>query len=295
MKKFLEFLYFIFFIIFFLFLLFYLYNNNFTLKSINQNLIDYGVQDVKKEIYISTPILNIDRIFEYHNNYISNFNLTNSGILEWTNFYRRQNNLLELKQNNVLDKIATLRAKDMFEGNYFAHYSDLGIGAPQIAEEVGYEYISIGENIALGNFKDDKELVDAWMNSPNHKANILSSKYNEIGIAVMYGDFYNKDENKIQKVWIAVQVFGKSIGDCQKPDENLKNQIEILEREINILRLEIENLQKDLFEKINNLTRQQIYNYNSLVNNYNKKIAEYKNLVVKYNLQVEIFNQCINL
>ncbi|MCS6789305.1 MAG: CAP domain-containing protein, partial [Patescibacteria group bacterium] len=219
MKKFLNtFLNIIFSLIIFSALFYFFQNYQFQLvKEIQQKSINDQIKNIQEEISTPAPVLKI--------NQEDNFILTNIGILKWTNFYRFQNNLKELNENNILDKIATLRAKDMFEKQYFAHYSNEGIGSPQIAKEVGYEYISIGENIALGNFKDDKELVDAWMNSPGHRKNILDSKYNEIGIALMKGDFYNQSQNKLQKVWIAVQVFGRPIGNCLKPDENLKNQI----------------------------------------------------------------------
>lgn len=283
-------------IITFLISLFYLYQNyqKFFLIKIKEDVIDYQIKNLSQDIFSPPPVLNIKN----DTNYI----LTNNGIFNWTNFYRKENNLLELKSNNILDKIATLRAKDMFEKNYFSHYSESGIGAGEIAKEVGYEYISIGENIALGNFKDDKALVDAWMASPGHRSNILSSKYNEIGIAVMKEDFYDKEKNEFQKVWIAVQIFGKPIGDCQKPDENLRKEIESLEQEINALKLKIENLYQELISKTNNFKKENISNYNNivilynnLVQDYNEQFARYKSLVGKYNLQVEMFNQCINL
>ncbi|MCX7589342.1 MAG: CAP domain-containing protein [Patescibacteria group bacterium] len=299
MKKFLNtFLNIIFSLIIFSALFYFFQNYQFQLvKEIQQKSINDQIKNIQEEISTPAPVLKI--------NQEDNFILTNIGILKWTNFYRFQNNLKELNENNILDKIATLRAKDMFEKQYFAHYSNEGIGAPQIAKEVGYEYISIGENIALGNFKDDKELVDAWMNSPGHRKNILDSKYNEIGIALMKGDFYNQSQNKLQKVWIAVQVFGRPIGNCLKPDENLKNQIKDLENQLNNLKIQIENLKNELSLKIGILDRNNInsiknYNdlvvfYNNLVNNYNYQLTIYKKLVAKYNLQVEMFNQCINL
>lgn len=228
--------------------------------------------------------------------------LTISGILEWTNFYRGQNKLVDLKENPILDKIAELRVGDMFEKQYFAHYSEEGIGAPQIAEKLGYEYIAIGENIALGNFKNDKDLVDAWMESAKHKENILNPKYTEIGIAVKRSLFKDEKTSKEEEVWIAVQVFGRPLSFCQKPDENLKTQIESLQYEINTLKIKANELYANLnknqilrsLEEIK-IYNQKVWEYNNLVNEINKKISQLKILIAKYNLQVEIFNQCIKL
>ncbi|MGC8775865.1 MAG: CAP domain-containing protein [Minisyncoccia bacterium] len=280
---------------------YFLENNKFKISfpEIKVENLNQAVVDLKKEV-LSPPPLN--------NNLLKNdstqndFLLTNAGILKWTNFYRNQNNLSDLKQNNLLDQVATLRAKDMFEKQYFAHYSNQGIGAPQVAEQIGYEYIAIGENIALGNFRDDKDLVTAWMNSPSHRENILNSKYTEIGIAVMNGVFKDGEMDEPKKVWIAVQIFGKPMSFCQKPDENLKLKIESLKKETQDLEAEAK-IEYDYLSQNNILhSREEIidYNkkvwaYNDLINKIKFKLAELNSLIGKYNLQVEMFNQCISL
>jgi uncharacterized protein YkwD len=262
-------------------------NNN--LKQLNE-----PINEIKNEVSLPDPIISKQTTEE-------KTNLTNQGILNWTNFYRQQNGLQNLNLSQKLNDIATLRAKDMFEKQYFSHYSPTGIGAPQIAADLNYEYIAIGENIALGNFKNDKDLVDAWMSSPGHRANILNSKYTDIGIAVMYGKFKDEKMEKEENVWIAVQVFSKPMT-CIKPDENLKN-------EINSLKPEIENLKQqasDMYDYLskNNVLHsreevinfnEKVLNYNNLVKTINEKIEELKVLAAKYNLQVEMFNNCINL
>lgn len=268
----------------------FLNNLDLNVKKINSNL-----ETIIEEKNLPEPL------FVYTPQSPKNF-LTVSGILKWTNFYRVQNGLVSLKENPILDKIAALRVDDMFEKQYFAHYSKEGAGAPQIAEKLGYEYIAIGENIALGNFKDDEDLVNAWMESTKHKENILSFKYTEIGIAVKRSFFKDEKMSREEEVWIAVQVFGRPLSFCQKPDENLKSQIESFQYEVNILKIKASEIYTDLNKNQILKSREEIetYNqkiqeYNNLVNEINKKISQLKILISKYNLQVEIFNQCVKL
>jgi uncharacterized protein YkwD len=275
-----------------------LYNNevkNLKPIEINNNLkqLNESLNKIKNEVSLPEPIV-LKRTAQ-------ETNLTNEGILNWTNFYRQQNALQNLNLSQKLNDIATLRAKDMFEKQYFSHYSPNGIGAPQIAADLNYEYIAIGENIALGNFKNDKDLVNAWMSSPGHRANILNSKYTDIGIAVMYGKFKDEQTGQEQNIWIAVQIFSKPML-CLKPDENLKNKINSLKSEIESLKQQASDIY-DYLSKNNVLrSREEIINFNEKVSNYNnlvkiinKKIEELKVLIAKYNLQVEMFNNCINL
>jgi uncharacterized protein YkwD len=90
----------------------------------------------------------------------------------------------------------------MFENQYFAHESPTGEKVSDLAKKFGYDFLLIGENLAMGNFSSDEDLVLAWMESPGHRENILNEKYQEIGVAVKKGIFEGKE------VWIAVQHFG---------------------------------------------------------------------------------------
>lgn len=216
------------------------------------------------------------------------------GILNFTNSQRKTNGLLPpLSQNSKLDKVAILRVKDMFEKEYFEHKSPSGVGASDIAHDIGYEFILVGENIALGNFASDEDLVQAWMNSPGHRANILNNRYTEIGIATERGLYKGK------KVWLAVQIFGRPLGLCTEPDysikkiiDDLKNKIDLLDIKAQAYYFEIQSVEK---EKIKN-----VLEYNKKINQYNEIISELKyfsseikNLIDKYNSQVKIFNACI--
>ncbi len=217
--------------------------------------------------------------------------LTRAGIIKWTNVQRKGNGgLVPLTENTKLNIVASLRAKDMFEKQYFAHESPDGKDAGHLVDNSGYEYIMIGENIALGNFGDDQELVQAWMDSPGHRANILNSRFRDIGVAALRGIFEGKS------TWIAVQVFGRPTSACPRADAAMKSRIELNEIKINELRATLDSLRADI-ESMSSRHSQEynwkIEEYNNLVNQYNEMITVTKNLVDQYNSQVRISNQCI--
>ncbi|MEX1112563.1 MAG: CAP domain-containing protein [Candidatus Andersenbacteria bacterium] len=146
--------------------------------------------------------------------------LTADGTFTATNTQRRQHGLPPLLRNNTLNKAAQLKVEDMFNQQYFEHVSPDGRGPSDVVEAVSYEYITIGENLALGNFESDEALVQAWMDSPGHRANILSNNFRELGIAVGKGEFEGRS------TWLAVQTFGTPLSSCPFPDESLLQRFE---------------------------------------------------------------------
>ena len=216
--------------------------------------------------------------------------LLKSKIIEETNIQRVANGLSKLTENEVLDKAATTKANDMFQNQYFEHISPTGVGPGNLVENSGYEYIVTGENLILGNFKDEVELVQDWMNSPGHRANILNTRYTEIGVSVVKGTY------KGEAVWISVQEFGLPMSACAKPSEALKNEIEAKQENLVTLgatidqrKIEVENTDKNS-AYYNDL----IDNYNNLVGAYNSSARELKTIVANYNNQVNAFNECVN-
>ncbi|KAI7248921.1 hypothetical protein KC345_g11801, partial [Hortaea werneckii] len=80
-----------------------------------------------------------------------------------------------------LNKVAAAKATDMRTNNYFSHTSPT-YGSPfDMMSAFGVTYQAAGENIAMGQ-KTPQEVMTAWMNSPGHKANILSANFNYIGV-----------------------------------------------------------------------------------------------------------------
>ena len=251
-------------------------------KTITANILE----EIKKSTYNPPPLINLEKE-------VDSF-LTSEGVLQYTNIQRYETeDLPSLTQDDTLDEIAMKRLEDMFAKQYFEHISPQGIGASDIAKEIGYEYITIGENIALGNFKDDQILVQAWMDSPGHRANILNSQYTKIGLAVKKG-IYENDE-----VWIGGQIFALPLSACPQPSKLLESTIKDIQNQITSLQNSAEVLQKEI-ESENPVSKNQIKSYNKKVDDYNKIINQINALIVrqkeiisKYNIQVDILNKCV--
>lgn len=107
-------------------------------------------------------------------------------LLDDTNNERKNTGLSELKLNDKLSEAAFLRAQDMFAKNYWSHTSPTGVQPWKWFGDVGYNYSYAGENLAK-NYPNATATVEAWMNSPSHKDNVLNSHYTEIGFAVVDG------------------------------------------------------------------------------------------------------------
>ncbi len=126
-----------------------------------------------------------------------------SGVLiAFTNSERKDEGLPELVESETLNEAARLKAQDMASKGYFAHYSPDGSSPWVWFAEAGYEYYKAGENLAV-NFNDSKAVVNAWMDSPAHKANIIKDGYSEIGIGISEGTYKGK------KATFVVQLFAK--------------------------------------------------------------------------------------
>lgn len=216
--------------------------------------------------------------------------LTTIGVINQTNNERITQGLAILSENSKLNASAAAKVNDMFAKQYFEHVSPSGVSVDDLAENVGYAYIVVGENLALGNFKDNQALVTAWMNSPGHRANILNVRFEEIGVSVKRGMFDGRE------VWLAVQEFGKPLSSCPSIDPFIKQSIEInkqqtesLQTSLNILRQEIDSMQP----KYGNEYNKKVDEYNSLIPSYNQLVEATRTLVDNYNTQVRLFNECI--
>lgn len=224
---------------------------------------------------------------------IPNDNVLDIGqILSFTNNDRKSvdSTLVNLKQNSTLQKIAEIRVKDMFAQEYFEHNSPTGDNASKEAAKNGYSYITIGENIALGNFEGSRGLVTSWMNSPGHRANILNKNYTEIGISAISGTY------KGQKVWISAQIFGKPLTGCTSPDKVLKDKIDKYKvsadnilRDIQTIDAELKTISQSDTQKYN----AKIAERNTLAKLYNDLATEIKTSVAEYNAQTATYNICI--
>jgi hypothetical protein len=218
--------------------------------------------------------------------------LTSDGIFHSTNRARESAGRTTFTRNAALDKIAQSRVQDMFKKNYFAHISPDGTSVSDVAKKQGYAYLAIGENIALGFFADDQALVQAWMDSPGHRENILDSRFTEIGSAAEKGR-YGDDE-----LWIAAQIFSRPQSACPSPDTRLKEAIIIQKEELARLDRQAEDLKSALgsppsSEEEYEFYKKRIDAYNALVKILNSNIRQVKDMVRRYNEQIDAFNTCV--
>jgi hypothetical protein len=110
-------------------------------------------------------------------------NLTPNALVAATNQARTAHNETTLSLNDHLSDAATAKAQDMVKENYWSHNSPSGKTPWQFIVASGYNYNAAGENLAYG-FSDAEGVLDAWMHSPEHRANVLDKDYREVGFGV---------------------------------------------------------------------------------------------------------------
>lgn len=154
-------------------------------------------------------------------------NIDQKRIIELTNIERQKAGLGPVTENGALDKAADSKAMNMFEENYWAHFAPSGKTPWDFMLGAGYKFTYAGENLAK-NFSSADEVVKAWMASPTHRANLLNSKYQDIGIAVKEGTLNG------QQTILVVQEFGTTaIATAQKPTVDVQGkQVSVPEKDL---------------------------------------------------------------
>ncbi len=113
-------------------------------------------------------------------------------VVRLVNEIRVKNGLKELTYNWELSRVARYKSQDMKDNRYFSHTSPV-YGSPfQMMRSFGITYRSAGENIARGQ-RSPEAVVNAWMNSSGHRANILNASFTEIGVGyVADGNYWTQ-------------------------------------------------------------------------------------------------------
>ncbi|MGG0716920.1 CAP domain-containing protein [Robertmurraya massiliosenegalensis] len=110
-------------------------------------------------------------------------------VVDLTNDERAKQGLPALKLDTNLSKVARAKSEDMKAKGYFSHTSPT-YGSPfDLMKQFGISYRSAGENIAMGQ-RSPEEVVQAWMNSEGHRANILNSSFTYIGVGYVESGNY---------------------------------------------------------------------------------------------------------
>jgi len=113
-------------------------------------------------------------------------NISSEELLLLTNQERQKAGVESLVINEKLSQAANAKADDMFTYNYWAHNSPTGNTPWVFIKSSGYKYVYAGENLARG-FTAPSDVIKAWMASSDHRANMLSSNYRDVGFAVRLG------------------------------------------------------------------------------------------------------------
>lgn len=128
--------------------------------------------------------------------------ITTTTVIADTNAERAAAGLTQLTENPILATAARAKAADMFTEQYWAHTSPKGKQPWDFMKEADYRYTAAGENLAR-DFMETAAMMEAWMHSPTHKANIVNPNYREIGVAVVNGTLQGVETT------LVVQMFGR--------------------------------------------------------------------------------------
>jgi len=252
------------------------------IKNFKTTEIGSMITQASKEFLVPPPLLSYKKV--------DSEILLQSKVITETNLQRQKNgNLPALKENVKLDDAASAKANDILKNQYFEHVSPSGVDPGKLVQNYGYDYIVAGENLILGNFSSEKEVVQDWMNSPGHRENILNNRYAEIGVAIIKGKY------KGETVWVGVQEFGLALSTCEQPDVTLKNQIDAQKTQLNNLSSQI-NEKKDQVNSSGPSSpaySQMVDDYNQLVEQYNLLVEKAKVSIAKFNNEVNNFNNCV--
>lgn len=137
-------------------------------------------------------------------------NISVSRLIESTNQKRSEAGIPTVTLNAELSQAAAEKATDMFDHDYWAHNSPQGKTPWDFIHGAGYVYVVAGENLAK-NFNDSDAVVEAWMNSPSHRENLLRSQYKDVGFAIVNGRLGGEETT------LVVQMFGTQLSQDNIP------------------------------------------------------------------------------
>lgn len=129
-------------------------------------------------------------------------NISVGGLHVAANAKRSSAGLPALSLNSQLSSAASAKASHMLANNYWAHTAPDGTSPWSFISGAGYSYTAAGENLAKGFYSDDG-VINAWMASATHKANVLGSGYKDVGYAVVNGILQGQETTLIVAMYAA--------------------------------------------------------------------------------------------
>ena len=148
-------------------------------------IIQANPQVSNPDLIYPGQVLNIPQISQSVGSY-------ESEVIRLVNEVRRENGLKALTANWELSRVARYKSQDMLNKGYFSHTSPT-YGTPfQMIKAFGLSFRTAGENIAKG-YPTPQAVVNGWMNSSGHRANILNASYTQIGVGyVAQGNYWTQ-------------------------------------------------------------------------------------------------------
>lgn len=117
--------------------------------------------------------------------------ISSSALVDLANGDRAHSAVAPLKGDSLLTRAAQLKAEDMAARGYFAHTSPDGVTPWHWFDLAGYNFSYAGENLAI-NYSDTIDVERAWMNSAEHRDNIVNADFHEVGVGVAEGMYEGK-------------------------------------------------------------------------------------------------------
>lgn len=168
------------------------------------------LENIKKIAQVAVFIL---LIFVLYSNVSASSDINK--IYYLSNILRSKEGQVNLNIDNDLERAANLRAQDMFQKQYFDHFTTNGLSPWEAIKITGFDYSFAGENLAIG-YQSEEKAFRAWVDSPSHFQNIIDPDFTSIGVAEVSGKMNGKDKT------IIVQLFA-----TQKSEtKGVKNIIE---------------------------------------------------------------------
>jgi uncharacterized protein YkwD len=219
--------------------------------------------------------------------------INSDNILYFTNLERTKRGLKNLKFSPKLTRSANAKSRDMFAYQYFAHTSpsDSKKTFAYFIDNESYLFVRISENLAIGEFETAQQVVDAWMNSPDHRANILFPDYREIGASVQTSRMNGST------VIMIVQHFGIPKNACPSVSTSMLESIQSIEQEANLSKKTAADLEKKINAPNSNLSDDALDEligvYNTAIRKYNSLVVQFQQFSAEYNSQVKKYDDCI--
>ena len=153
-------------------------------------------------------------------------NISVEEVVISTNQQREQLGLKPLTLNSQLSAAALAKAQDMFDNQYWAHTSPEGKQPWDFIKAANYKYKVAGENLAR-DFYHTSDMVQAWMNSPTHKDNIVNAQYEQIGVAVVNGRLEGFETTLVVQMFGAPAIAQSTVSDSSAINTQSEEAVEL--------------------------------------------------------------------